>query len=249
VRRVASRGGAVSPTSVRRFAARSRSRRWLALRPVLAALTVLAVLAGAAWVALASDLLAVRTVEVSGAQRLSTEQVLAAADVEMGRPLVLTDTEAIGARVTEALPPARDASVRRAWPTGLRIEVAERVAAAVLPAAAGVHLVDAEGVVFATQRQAPAGVPVIDAAPGAGQDTLRAAVAVVTALPPDIAEMVTAVTARTPHAVELALTGDRIVVWGGAERSQRKAVVLSALMSQPATVYDVSAPDAPTTRS
>ena len=54
---------------------------------------------------------------------------------------------------------------------------------------------------------------------------------------------------RLPHAfVTLRLTRDRTVVWGSPERGDRKATVLTALMSRRADVYDVSAPDAPTTR-
>jgi cell division protein FtsQ len=37
-------------------------------------------------------------------------------------------------------------------------------------------------------------------------------------------------------------------MWGSAEASERKAEVLTALMRLRAKVYDVSAPEAPTTR-
>jgi hypothetical protein len=39
------------------------------------------------------------------------------------------------------------------------------------------------------------------------------------------------------------------VVWGNDADPERKARVLAALMRRPAAVYDVSAPDAPTTRA
>ena len=45
------------------------------------------------------------------------------------------------------------------------------------------------------------------------------------------------------------LTRGRIVVWGSTERGERKAAVLAVLLARKARVYDVSAPDAPTTRS
>lgn len=235
-------------SSARRFAARARSRRLLAVRPALLTLTLAGSVGVAGWVVLGSDLLAVRSVDVSGQQRLDASEVLVAADVSAGRPLVLVDTDAVSARITAALVPVREVTVARAWPDAVRIKVRERVPAAALPDAGRVHLVDAEGVVFAVQPDPPPGVPLIDAAPGAGSDTLQAAVAVVTALPPEVGALVTSVTADSPDAVELALTGGRTVRWGGPERSARKAGVLAALLHRPAAVYDVSAPDAPTTR-
>jgi len=42
--------------------------------------------------------------------------------------------------------------------------------------------------------------------------------------------------------------GDQ-VRWGSAESSQQKAAVLAALLQIPATVYDVSVPEQPTTAS
>jgi cell division protein FtsQ len=235
-------------SSARRFAARARSRRLLAVRPALLTLTLAASVGGAGWVVLGSDLLAVRSVDVSGQQRLDARDVLVAADLSVGRPLVLVDTDAISARITAALVPVREVTVQRAWPDAVRIEVRERVPAAALPDAGRVHLVDAEGVVFAVQPDPPPGVPLVDAPPDAGSDSLRAAVAVVTALPPKVSALVTSVTADSPDAVELALTGGRTVRWGGPERSARKAAVLTVLLHRPAAVYDVSAPDAPTTR-
>ena len=48
--------------------------------------------------------------------------------------------------------------------------------------------------------------------------------------------------------IEIQLSDGDTIVWGSAEQSQVKAQVLSVLLSQEASVYDVSAPHAPTTR-
>jgi cell division protein FtsQ len=45
----------------------------------------------------------------------------------------------------------------------------------------------------------------------------------------------------------MVLTRHRTVVWGGGDRSARKAAVLAVLLHRKARIYDVSAPDAPTT--
>lgn len=48
--------------------------------------------------------------------------------------------------------------------------------------------------------------------------------------------------------IRLVLNNGRTVVWGQPSDNQRKAEVLSVLLSQPASQYDISAPDAPVTR-
>ena len=75
----------------------------------------------------------------------------------------------------------------------------------------------------------------------------------VAALPPATAALVVRVSAASPDSVQLSLKGGREVVWGDSRRNERKAAVLTALLSPrpgatPVTVVDVSAPDAPTTR-
>ena len=54
--------------------------------------------------------------------------------------------------------------------------------------------------------------------------------------------------AGSPADVVLLLRDGREVRWGGVERSERKADVLMALLTQPGQVFDVSSPDLPTTR-
>jgi cell division protein FtsQ len=44
------------------------------------------------------------------------------------------------------------------------------------------------------------------------------------------------------------LLDGRIVVWGGTEKSERKAAVTLPLLTQPGQTYDVSSPDLPTVR-
>jgi cell division protein FtsQ len=70
---------------------------------------------------------------------------------------------------------------------------------------------------------------------------------VLAALPPEVLVQVDSISARTRDDVTLSLTGsDQRVVWGSASDSDRKALVLAALLGQFATAgpgeYDVSAP-------
>jgi len=238
----------VSWTSRPRFAARARTRRWLAVRPLLLVCLVLAAVVTLGWVAFLSPVLAVSRVEVTGERRLTAADVLGVAHVTHGVPLARVDTGAIRARL-EALPAVRAADVRRWPPRTVRITVTERVGAAVVHVRGGYRLVDEEGVLFARSSVRPGGLPLIEAGEaGATSRTLARAAAVLRALPPGIEKRVTAVHADSPDAISLSLRGGTRVVWGGPEQSAFKAEVLGALMRHEATVYDVSAPDAPVTR-
>ena len=236
----------VSTTSGRRFARRVWARRWSRLRTLGVLALLLALLGATAWVVLASPLLAVRSVEVSGAARLTPAQVLAAADVAPATPLARVDTEAVADRV-RALIEVRTVSVSRQWPRSVRIVVVERVPAAVQRRGSSYLVLDGTGVAFDTVRTRPKGLPMVSARSGAGARTVRAAMDVLAAVPVRVRRQLVEVRAASPEQVTLRLTRGRTVVWGSPDRGERKAVVLTALMPRKARVYDVSAPDAPTT--
>jgi cell division protein FtsQ len=152
----------LSATSGQRFARRIRARRWSRLR-VLVALGLVMVLAGAAgWVVLESTLLSVRSVEVTGASRVTPAQVLAAADVPAATPLARVDTDAVARRV-RSLVAVRTVSVTRQWPRTVEIVVQERVPAAVQVRGSSYLLVDASGVAFDTVHKRPKGLPLVTA--------------------------------------------------------------------------------------
>jgi cell division protein FtsQ len=246
--RVPARGGPVSWTSLPRFAARARARRRLALRPALVAVLFLASMLGLAYLVYLSPVLAVTRVDIVGEARLTTADVVGAARVPHGRQLARLDTDEVRKRV-EALPAIRSADVRRRPPGTVRITVIERVAAAVVRSRGGYRLVDDQGIAFASARSRPRGLPLIETGPaGATPRTLGRAAAVFRALPPGLERRLTAVRADSPDSISLTFRGGTLVVWGGPERSAGKAEVLAALMRHQARVYDVSAPDAPTTR-
>jgi cell division protein FtsQ len=232
---------------------RRRSRRPVDPRRRL--LTVLAVgllVAGVlAWVVLGSPLLAVRTVQVDGESDLSEEQVVQAAGIAEGTPLVRVDRAAAAARVAE-LPQVASVEVTRGWPNTVVVTVAERVPVAVVAGGGTRRLVDAGGVVFDTiTGDPPAGVVPLDVRdPGPDDAATTAALGALTALPRDVRAEVTGVAARTADDVTLTLTDGRSVLWGSAARTERKAQVLGALLDKiesgdldPADTLDVSTPD------
>jgi len=231
-------------------APRARSGRWSRLRILVALAVAVAVVAAAAWVVLETSVLGVRSVEVAGTERLTRAEVVAAADVRPDAPLARVDLTAVSGRI-RALPAVASVEVERSWPDGLRIVVHERVAAALQNHGSSWRLVDASGVAFADVRTRPRGLPVVTAAGAAGDsydETFRAALDVLADVQGNIRRQLVEVRAASPDQIVLRLTHSRTVVWGSPERGRRKATVLAALMTRKASVYDVSAPDVPTTR-
>lgn len=235
--------------SANRFRERALSNRRRPLRRALTWLTAVAVLAGVGWVVGWSHLLGVRDVEVLGVTGEEASAISALVAVPTGTPLARVDTDAVAARVRERITVA-EVSVRRAWPTTLAVEVVPRTPALVMKNPQGrLEVVDAEAVVFREVDTAPAGVPLVTAkgSRGTTPEALRSALALLEALPEDLAKDVRAVTVSSADLVTFTL-GSRTVVWGSGEDSPRKVVILRALLTTKAKVIDVSAPDTPVTR-
>jgi cell division protein FtsQ len=112
---------------------------------VLVGLVVLAAVAGLVVAAAFSALFDVDSIEVTGAERTSTDEVVAASGIEPGEPLVLVDTGAAAERIGR-LPWVASASVRRSVTGTVTVEVSERTPVAVLPASDGGWMaVDGDG--------------------------------------------------------------------------------------------------------
>jgi cell division protein FtsQ len=244
----------VSATSAQRFAARVRARR---RRRLLIGAAACLLLAGTGWALLAAPWSTVRRIEVFGVHRVDAAAVRAAAQPEVGRPLVLVDTGRIAAEIRRE-PLVAAVAVSRRWPGTLLVMVRERAAVAAVPAASGVNLVDADGVVVGRATVPPRGLPVIHVAlgraqpppapgpaGGSGTPALRACLDVLSGLPAGLRDQVRQIGAGSPLDVWMVLNDGSRVRWGGSEQTARKAEVLLALRRQRAARYDVSAPDAP----
>jgi len=236
-----------------RLVARGRARRRTRLALTVSVVLLVLLLAAAAWVVWGTSLLGVRTVTVTGTARLDPVEVRAAAAIRSGTPLARLDPAAVADRVRR-LPAVRSVTVDRRWPHTVVISVRERTPAAVESRGEGFALVDRSGTVFGTVTRRPAGLPLVSAPVDAGAPALRAALRVLDDLRPDVARQVRTVRAGSPDDVELLLTRHRTVVWGSPEDGTRKAAVLAVLVRHAARThagvrtFDVSAPDAPTTR-
>jgi cell division protein FtsQ len=229
---------------VRRFTGRQRRRR--ALWVGVAASVVLLVLGTLA--AAYSPLFAVERVRVVGASQLDAAAVEAALSEQVGTPLPLVDESAVKAALV-TFPLVESYSLEARPPHELVVRIVERTPIGLIKTAAGFTLVDAAGVALSTSDTPAAGRPVVTVRGGTGSPAFEAIGQVMRSLPESILTQVTAVSATTPNDVTLTLGGANAqVVWGGAEDSALKALVLETTMiaRPPASVsvYDVSSPHA-----
>jgi cell division protein FtsQ len=215
--------------------------RWKAVFFAAAAVVIVGVMA---WALLGSTLLVVRSVRVAGTGKaVSAGQVLAAARVTRGQPLIRVDTGAIARRV-EQLRQVQSAQVSRDWPATLVITLQLRKPVFALPVHGGYALVDPFGVTVGDVTGRPAGLPLltVNTAGGSlrGSPAVRAAAAVLGELPRQISKHVRGVTTGGPNDVSVELANGSVVIWGGTERGLTKAEELRVLMRRHARVYDVS---------
>jgi cell division protein FtsQ len=214
------------------------------------ALLLVAVLAGlvggAVWLLYFSATLAARGATVTGLGYLTEEQVVAAAQIPVGEPLVRIDLDAVESRV-RALPAVRKVTVTRAWPDKVRIDVIERTPVAVVEVGGQIRGMDLDGVLFREYARIPSDLPLIQTATSTDSAARKEAARVVSALPLALARRVDHVEVETIDRITLVLRDDRTVVWGSADDSAQKARVLEVLLKSPAKEYDVSVPSQPTT--
>jgi len=193
-----------------------------------------------------SPLMALRTIEVVGTQRIANDSLVAALGDQLGTPLPLIDFTQVKAELGRF--PLIQSFVTESRPPGtLVVRIVEREPIGVVTGAAGFDLVDIAGIVIDSSVARPDGYPQIDAPSGIGSAGFLAAGAVIQALPEGIRSQLDSVAAATKDDVTLNLVGGAKVAWGSAEQSEYKAVVLAALMvGHPAgsvNEYDVSSPN------
>ncbi|GAT09136.1 FtsQ-type POTRA domain-containing protein [Mycolicibacterium novocastrense] len=194
-----------------------------------------------------TPVMAVRNTVVTGVGAVTQEEIVAAAAVAPGTPLLQVNTDSVAERVA-AIRRIASARVQRQYPSTLRITVVERVPVVVKDYPDGPHLFDRDGVDFAIGPPPP-GVPYLDTEnPGPNDGPTKAALQVMTSLRPEVAAQVARVAAPSVAAITLQLIDGREVVWGTTDRTEEKALKLGALLTQPGKTYDVSSPDLPTVK-
>jgi cell division protein FtsQ len=217
------------------------------LKMLLATILLVIVGIGLALVLYFTPAMSARNIIVAGVGVVTREEVLDAANVRLGTPLLQINTSQIADRVA-AIRRVASARVQRQYPSALRITITERVPVVVKDFPDGPHLFDRDGVDFATAPPPPA-LPYIDVDnPGPNDPTTKAALQVLLTLRPEVLAQVGRISAPSVSSITLTLGDGRAVVWGTTDRAAEKAEKLAALLTQPGRIYDVSSPDLPTVK-
>ena len=243
-----------------RLKERQQALRRLRLRRVTTAAIVMLVVALATWALLLSPLLGLQPQRISVAGSdgsVSDKQVRDVLAPYTGDSLLRLDTGRLSTQVSDKLVRVRQAQVTRSWPRGLRVQLTMRVPVATVQGADGYQVLDNEAVVLERVPEAPSGLVTIvpDKTDGAsGSQTISAKqVAAVTqvvgSLTPQTLAQVASGSATEAGQVTLTMSNGASVVWGDTQDNELKARVLATLMTTSASIYDVSSPHRPTTRS
>ena len=197
------------------------------------------------WLVWFSSVFGVKDVQVvtSSGVSLSADQIAQVkevANIPINAPIARLDTDT-AAQAVANLPWVSSVEVRRGWPNEVVVALVPRIPLARVVSLGQSQGVDAQGIIFDSPNLD--GLPLIEAT-GA---SLVSAVEVVSQLPSSLAQKVVRIRARSIDSVELDLKSGSVVRWGSADEPEFKAAVLEALLSLRAQIYDVSAPELPTT--
>ena len=229
----------------RRFSAESRGRRrrWII---VLSAVGALFLFVGAG---VFTPLMAVQEVQVTGAQSVNAADVQRALERFNGTPLALVDDAEVH-RALEPFPLIQRYAVERVPPHTLVVRIEERVPVVSIASSDGVSLYDAAGVLLGAAAAAPAGVPLGEGAmTDLSSPAFRSASRALRDMPAELRSQITGVTASSAQDVTFTLSSGVSVLWGDADQSRRKAVVLQSMLTslagQAISRIDVSSTEAP----
>lgn len=215
------------------------------IRNVAVVLAVIAVCAGLVWLVAFSPVLAVKTIQVQGADTTGKTTVRSVVSPALGVPLVRLNMDQHRAAVAE-LPGVASADVSRSWPSSVVVRVAEHVPVGQIKVDDEVKSLAPDGTVYLIPGVEPSGPMVtVTSGPEAQERTLQMVAKVLASLPAQTAELVSSVSAESPDSVTFDLTSGAKVLWGDNSEPLLKARVLELLMRDPAERYDVSAPSVP----
>src|SRR5215469_13869597 len=240
---------ASAPAAAASVAAKpARRRRRDPWKTAFFVVAVIALPAGAAWALLGSSFFVVRSVRVAGLGSIPRREVLAAAHIKIGTPLIRVNTGAVARRVAR-ITQVQSAQVRRSWPDSIVITSVPRTPVFAVRAGHRYNVMDSYGVILGQVRRPGAGLVLLKTtdAPATlrGNAAVLSAGAVVRKLPRWLRSMLAAVRTRGSKVI-LILRGPVTVVWGGAAWERAKAEELGVLLRTRKTYYDVSDPQSAT---
>ena len=220
-------------------------------RILIASALALLIFGGGSYVLGWSNLLTVRSIEITGApSEQSKELIMRSLDIETGDKLARIDPRSISTRLA-ANNWIQSSQVSRNWLNGkVEISVTSRIPVALYtePGQPQVAL-DASGKTFTLPADLPDGLPKVSATSVASG---LAAIKVFTELPTEFSAGIDRLSAARPN--NLLIYGvfsgrDLRIIWGDGLDTELKIKVITALLKQPENksirMIDVTAPHAP----
>ncbi|WP_336659213.1 cell division protein FtsQ/DivIB [Leucobacter sp. USHLN153] len=211
----------------RRFSADAHRRRraWLIVGAAVVGLAVF-VAAGAF-----TPLMAVREVRITGVAAVSEADLKTALSRFDGMPLALVDDSEVH-RALEPFPMIQRYAVERVPPHTMVVRIEERVPVISIAGKKRVSLYDAAGVLLGTAKNPPEGVPLGSGAlTDLNSDAYRSASRALRDMPVELRAQVVGAAASSGQDVTFTLTSGVEVLWGDAEDTRRKAVVLQSMLA------------------
>jgi len=207
-----------------------------------------------AWGLTRSPFLDVDHVRVTGTVHTTPAEITTASGIHKGLAMMDVDGTDATARL-RAVPWILRASVERHWPSTVTITVVERLPVAAVPAKSGVAIIDTTGRVLVNAPTAPPNLPMLLGLPPAGPASTRIGgrgpdlLAVALAMPPQVAQRVTAVAAADSGQVELRLKPTGVVRLGPPDQLADKMLATQTVLTQVdltrLAVLDVRVPASP----
>lgn len=227
------------PPSRRKWLPNWSRRTWQVLAIVATVLFL-----GSVWLFYISSVFALQSLVIEGVRTVDPKDIGQRADLGAGTPLARVDADDVEARVM-GIPAISSVSVSRRWPNMIVISVVERSRVAVMQQEDGRWAtLDAGGYPFEFTKKKPQGLPVIEAPEGPAR---TAAIAVASALPPELASKVKLVSADDPDKVVLKTSSGATVAWGKSDQNELKARILLALLAKTKDGWiDLRVPTTPT---
>lgn len=223
----------------------AKRRRLNRFKKISISTAVVLFVGGLIWLFYFSNFLVVKKITVVGElQHTTAEAVVSEVDIRNGVPLARLDQKAIQKSLA-GITSVATVEVRRVWPSEVVLAVTERTPIAISKSATGWMLVDAEGIEFGSLSQRPSELVEVSAKTNLA---LVAATEVVPNIPVWMKSELLLVQAESANDLRFLLKENRLVRFGNSQSQVEKFRVLKTLLTIPASVYDVSAPNLPITR-
>lgn len=240
----------VSARRAQNKAVRRRSLRLYALIGVL----VLALLAGGTYLVFFSPLfsLSLTNVKISSPtdSPINEGDIRAALVPYEGQSLARLSSEGVALHIEEEVAGTDTVKIRRMWPHGLSVSYSLKEPYACLVIEDTCKPLDETGRLIPENPATDVvSLPHIVYS-GRTSDVSRVmepAQSVLVAVDDTIRTSIARLEIDQAENIHLVLNDGRVVLWGQASDNEHKAEVLAVLLSQPATSYDISAPEAPVT--